>query len=176
MVDVLVNYVHENCPKLEQILSQFPPDLQEEVVAEFAASANPKTALDRIEDLITEETWDVIAWVLEDEKSRDPFVATVAGSRFLFSTLNRNPDLISSMFRSADCFVRKTSFFSCLEIPWLNGTLYRLLRRPHASRPSRPSAERAKVDGSGIVKMAVTSCWDKAWSNTRTSSNCPTNL
>ncbi|MBM3298572.1 MAG: bifunctional [glutamate--ammonia ligase]-adenylyl-L-tyrosine phosphorylase/[glutamate--ammonia-ligase] adenylyltransferase, partial [Deltaproteobacteria bacterium] len=105
--DVLETYLARNCPRLSELLSRVTSDESACMLDELLDTPNALSAAGRCEDLLCGSASRLVELILSDRSVRLPFIATVAGSRFLFSTLLRNPDLVESMFIRAECLIGK---------------------------------------------------------------------
>ena len=101
-------YIKSNCPKLGDFLSSLPTAARDQLIKEILDTANFRSAAGRVEDLLTGDASDDVRQILADESVRLPFLAAVAGSRFLFSILHRNTSLLDSLFRRKGYLIRKT--------------------------------------------------------------------
>ncbi len=103
-------HIKSNCPKLWDFLSELPPPTRDQLIAEILDTSNFRAAAGRIEDLLIGETSAAVSNILVDQSARHPFLAAVAGSRFLFSILYRNTALLNSLFQQRGYLNRKTRF------------------------------------------------------------------
>jgi [glutamine synthetase] adenylyltransferase / [glutamine synthetase]-adenylyl-L-tyrosine phosphorylase len=106
--DFLLTYMKRNCPKLIEFLDELPVDCMDRFLLEIADSANPRSTAGRIEDLLAAGAGQSLKEILADPREEVPFIATVAGSRFLSAILLRNPGLLDIMFLRGGYQVRKT--------------------------------------------------------------------
>lgn len=119
--DVLNAYIDRNCGLLKEFLEQLAPKNADTLMAELAATPNPRASAGRVEDLLG---WDAAATVREiliHPTHRSPFLATVSGSRFLASVLVRNPQLLASLFLDGGYRMRKTLEAKGIELEALTG-------------------------------------------------------
>jgi glutamate-ammonia-ligase adenylyltransferase len=103
----LNEYLDRNCPRLSDIVSKIPSQVLEQVIDEILDTPNPKTTAVRIDDLLVEGSASTIVQIFQNQSARVPFLATVAGSGFLFSVICRNPSLLQPMFVQGGYLVRK---------------------------------------------------------------------
>ena len=101
-------YIKSNCPNLWEFLSGLHTAERDQLIKEILDSANFRSAAGRVEDLLTGDASDEVRQILTGESVRLPFLAAVAGSRFLFSILQRNTSLLDSIFRRKGYLIRKT--------------------------------------------------------------------
>ncbi|MGO9570910.1 MAG: bifunctional [glutamate--ammonia ligase]-adenylyl-L-tyrosine phosphorylase/[glutamate--ammonia-ligase] adenylyltransferase [Desulfomonilaceae bacterium] len=101
-------YIKTNCPRLWDFLSGLPAASREQLSTEILDTPNFRVASGRIEDLLAGDVSDEMQQLLADASVRSPLLATVAGSRFLFSILHRNNVLLDSLFQRKGYLIRKT--------------------------------------------------------------------
>lgn len=102
------NYVARNCSTLSVFLAELAPWMRQELKAEMLDTCSPQSAAGRIDDLLSSEAPEVTRRVLQDKSTRAPLLATVAGSRFLYSVLLRDSDLLESLFLNRGCLLGRT--------------------------------------------------------------------
>ncbi|MFH1115952.1 MAG: bifunctional [glutamate--ammonia ligase]-adenylyl-L-tyrosine phosphorylase/[glutamate--ammonia-ligase] adenylyltransferase, partial [Pseudomonadota bacterium] len=94
----LTDYIERNCAALTGLLATMEPALREAVLKDMGDTPNPATTAGRLDDLLSDENGPLAARVPAEEDVRRPFLATIGGSRFLFSILRRNPGMMDSLF------------------------------------------------------------------------------
>ncbi|MBM4328865.1 MAG: bifunctional [glutamate--ammonia ligase]-adenylyl-L-tyrosine phosphorylase/[glutamate--ammonia-ligase] adenylyltransferase [Deltaproteobacteria bacterium] len=94
----LLTYVNRNCPHLDRFLCALEPNEKGELTRHTLASPNPRATAGRIEDLLATEAEATVKEILGNGELRKLFLATVGGSRYLFSVLRRNSPLIREAF------------------------------------------------------------------------------
>ncbi len=82
-------------------------ELEPEVLPGIMAAANPRSLAGRLDDLLSAAP-NVVESILRSPTMRPIFLPVVGGSRSLFSTLTRSPDLLASMFIHNGIMARKT--------------------------------------------------------------------
>lgn len=68
---------------------------------------NPSLLLNRLEDVVSEETSDQLIKIISDSQLWDIFSKALIGSSFLTSIIRRDPQLLQEIFLDRGCFVRK---------------------------------------------------------------------
>jgi [glutamine synthetase] adenylyltransferase / [glutamine synthetase]-adenylyl-L-tyrosine phosphorylase len=106
--DLLFTYIKRNCPKLKDLLDGLTPESAEPLLLEIGDTPNPRATSGRIDDLLAADSCQAVQQVLADSRIRVPFLATLAGSRFLSAILLRNPALMVTLFLREGYLVRKT--------------------------------------------------------------------
>ena len=101
-------YIKSNCPRLWDFLSGLSVAAQDRLITEILDTPNFRVAAGRIEDFLAGEAAESAGQILRDESVRPPFLAAIAGSRFLFSILHRNVALLDSLFLQKGFLIRKT--------------------------------------------------------------------
>jgi len=94
----LTSYMERNCPAMTRLLSTLGSATKDAVLNDIQDTPNPAATAGRLDDLLSVENDALVRNVIEEEEIRRPFLATIAGSRFLFSILRRNPRMVSSLF------------------------------------------------------------------------------
>ncbi|MDQ7781245.1 MAG: bifunctional [glutamate--ammonia ligase]-adenylyl-L-tyrosine phosphorylase/[glutamate--ammonia-ligase] adenylyltransferase [Desulfomonilaceae bacterium] len=94
----LSGYMERNCPATIDLLSSVLPGQREELLNAFRDTPNPAATVGRLDDLLSEETQPLVRKAILEKDIRDPFLATIGGSQFLFSILRRTPELLNSLF------------------------------------------------------------------------------
>ncbi len=105
--EVLSNYIQAQCPRLRDFLSALSATESDNFLESLCNSCNPRSAADRIDDLLSEETAPIITAILRDSGILAICLATITGSRFLFSILLRRPSLMEALFLQNGYTVRK---------------------------------------------------------------------
>jgi [glutamine synthetase] adenylyltransferase / [glutamine synthetase]-adenylyl-L-tyrosine phosphorylase len=98
------SYIERNCSRLNALLNQTG---NHHFLNDILESANPRNCAGRIDDLIGVADRDVSA-ILAMDRLRKLFIKTIAGSRFLFSILYRNPQLMNEFFLNQGFLIRKS--------------------------------------------------------------------
>jgi [glutamine synthetase] adenylyltransferase / [glutamine synthetase]-adenylyl-L-tyrosine phosphorylase len=101
-------YIKSSCPRFFDFLSGLPTGTQDIVIADLLDTPNFRAASGRIEDFMSADAADAVKQILRDDSVRRIFLSAVAGSRFLFSILYRNTDLLYSLFQQMGYRIRKT--------------------------------------------------------------------
>jgi glutamate-ammonia-ligase adenylyltransferase len=107
-INTLLTYIERNCHALSCWLASLEKNQSEQVTGDLLDTANPRSAVGRVEDLLGTEGGETVRTILQDERLRRIFLTTVGGSRFLFSILCRTPELLDSLFLQEGCAIRKT--------------------------------------------------------------------
>jgi glutamate-ammonia-ligase adenylyltransferase len=94
----LLAYINRNCPRLDGFLCALDPKEKDELIRQTLASPNFRATAGRIEDLLATEAEGTVREILGSGDLRRLFLATVSGSRYLFSVLRRNSALIREAF------------------------------------------------------------------------------
>ncbi len=102
------SYIVRNCSSLSRFLSEAPAELSRELKERILDTCNPQAAAGRLEDLLSATSSETVRQVLGDAVIREPFLATIAGSRFLFSVLLRDSTLIERIFLKRGYLAGKT--------------------------------------------------------------------
>ena len=96
--DELVKYIEAQCPRLLAFLSAWSATESDNLLGALCASYNPRSAANRVDDLLSGEGEPILKEILRDHRIVPVFLATICGSRFLFSTLLRRPSLMEAVF------------------------------------------------------------------------------
>ena len=68
---------------------------------------NPSLLLNRLEDVVSEETSDQLIKIISDSQLWDIFSKALIGSSFLTSIIRRDPQLLQEIFLDRGCFITK---------------------------------------------------------------------
>ena len=96
--EALESYIDRNCSALSSFLSEVPSEFRQDLMESVLDTCNPPAAAGRLADLLSAGSSDAVRRVLGDSAVRTPFMATVAGSRYLFSVLLRDDTLLKDLF------------------------------------------------------------------------------
>ncbi len=96
--NTLTNHIERNCLRLHAFLSELSAPHASELKADLANASSARNAANRIDDLLSGDSPEVVKAVLKDSERRPPFLAAVSGSHFLHSILCRRPNLLRKMF------------------------------------------------------------------------------
>jgi glutamate-ammonia-ligase adenylyltransferase len=94
----LEKYVERNCPGLARLLEEFGDELKADFVKSMAKSYSAGQTLARLDDLVGALPGQVIKDIFMDPEVLSDFIKTISGSRHLFMTLNRRPELAEEIF------------------------------------------------------------------------------
>ncbi len=103
----LSQYIQAQCPRLLSFFSALPAAESDNLTTELCDTSNPRSAANRLDDLLTGDTARVVQEILRDHKILRIFLATIAGSRFLFASLIRRPSMMEAIFLCKVYTVRK---------------------------------------------------------------------
>ncbi len=103
----LSQYIKTQSPRLLSFLSALPAAESGEFTTELCDTCNPRSAANRLDDLLSGDTAPVVQEILRNRTILPIFLATISGSRFLFSILMRRPSIMEAFFLHKVCMVRK---------------------------------------------------------------------
>ncbi len=106
--ETLSDHIESHCARLSAFLEGLDADGRDRVIGRILDTPNPIKTADRIEDLYGGCAAESIDIILMDDELAGPFLSTVGGSRFLFTVLNRSPELTAAMFINGAYRTRKT--------------------------------------------------------------------
>jgi glutamate-ammonia-ligase adenylyltransferase len=104
----LSGHIERVCPRLRRVISRCTPEDRDTLVRDIAGTPSGRLTAARLDDLLGGTGSQLIERIALDRSTRRLLIATVGGSRFLFSILDRNPALLDSVFVRAKCLFRKT--------------------------------------------------------------------
>lgn len=105
--EVLFNYIQAQCPRLLAFLSALSAIESDNLLEALCGSSNPRSAANRIDDLLSGETASIMKEILGDRRILSICLDTIAGSRFLLSILLRRPAAMEALFLRNGYMVRK---------------------------------------------------------------------
>src|SRR5208283_3390092 len=103
----LSQYIKTQSPRLLSFLSALPAAESDELTTELCDTCNPRSAANRLDDLLSADTASVVKEILRNRTVLPIFLATISGSRFLFSILMRRPSVMEVFFLHKGYMVRK---------------------------------------------------------------------
>ncbi len=103
----LSQYIKAQCPRLLSFVSSLPVTDSDDLTTELCDTCNPRRTANRLDDLLSGDTAPVVNEILKDHTILPIFLATISGSRFLFSTLMRRPSIMEALFLHKGYMVRK---------------------------------------------------------------------
>lgn len=104
----ILTYIHGNYPRLAALISRLTMENRDVLVQQIEGAPHKGVVAGRIDDLLAGDASPVVEEVLRDPSGCATMVAAVGGSHFLFSILNRNPELVRTLFVHGDCTICKT--------------------------------------------------------------------
>ena len=104
----LEGYIEQLCHRLSSVLSGLSSEDRGKLFQEIAETPSGQVTAARLDDLMAGEGGQVIEKIIPDRIARGPLIATVGGSKFLFSIVDRNPDLLDSLFVRGEYMACKT--------------------------------------------------------------------
>jgi glutamate-ammonia-ligase adenylyltransferase len=103
----LSHYIKTQCPGLLSFVSSLSITDSDGLTAGFCDTCNPRNAANRLDDLLSGDTAPVVKEILKSHAIVPIFLATISGSRFLFSILMRRPSIMEAFFLHKGYVVRK---------------------------------------------------------------------
>ena len=101
-------HIQSHCRKLWDFISALPTPAKDQLIGEILDSPNPIATAGRLDDFLAGEAAEGTSQILCDDSIRPPFLAAIAGSRFLFSILHRNVAFLESLFLQKGYLISKT--------------------------------------------------------------------
>ena len=98
---------HGSVPQAAEFCSSLSITDSDDLTAELCDTCNPRSAANRLEDLLSGDTASVVNEILKSHAILPIFLATISGSRFLFSILMRRPSIMEAFFLHKGYMVRK---------------------------------------------------------------------
>ncbi|MEW6347829.1 MAG: bifunctional [glutamate--ammonia ligase]-adenylyl-L-tyrosine phosphorylase/[glutamate--ammonia-ligase] adenylyltransferase [Thermodesulfobacteriota bacterium] len=102
----LKTHAETKLPNLHGFLASLPRAGSDELAGHILETPNPVSTAGRLDDLLAADP-ERTRHILAAADLREPFLATVGGSRFLASALCRNPALMDLLFTERGCLIRR---------------------------------------------------------------------